>query len=180
MRRRLIIASVIFFTALTVGLGGDLLFSGIFLPVDEIATINSSVGDVIEPEPAWMRDPMINQMLPLYIDYDCSVRNGKLIEARFTLTNVSSEPVFFSLEKRSGKLPSLLSNAFPWSKDVLSRIESDHLSPGASTRLYVPVPDEAEYFHLSFGVSSGRPDRIRTVYWNLYSASTAPTCTELF
>jgi len=179
MRCRLFTASAIFIAALIVGLGCVFLFDDIFLPADEIATINNSVDRVIEPEAGWTRDPLINQTWPLYIGYDCDIKNEKMVQARFILTNISSEPAFFNLDSKTGKLPSLLSNAFPWSKNVLSRIVTDHLSPGESTPMYVPVPDDADYFDLSFRVSRGKPDRDRTVYWTLYSDSSARPCTEL-
>jgi hypothetical protein len=51
---------------------------------------------------------------------------------------------------------------------------------GESTPFYVPVPHDARFFHLSFGVSSGKPHRVRSVSWNLYSADSGRTCTELF
>jgi hypothetical protein len=179
MRRYLVIAFGVFTAAFAVGLGGVFVSQESFFSEEEMATIADSVPLVEEPEPEWMRDPLIGQTWPLYIEYQCNVRSGgRSIKAVFRLTNVSSETVFFAPDPRNGKLPSLLSNASPWTKRVLSRIEATGLSSQESTLLYVPISDDVEYFELSFGVGSGKSDRIRTVIWSGYSAKTAQMCGE--
>ncbi|HYJ89840.1 MAG TPA: hypothetical protein VEV84_00905, partial [Pyrinomonadaceae bacterium] len=79
----------------------------------------SSVENLVKPvepsTPEGMRDPIIQQTWPLYIEYECSVTSGHHVNAVFRLTNVNSETAYFKLDRKTGKLPSHLSNAFPWS-----------------------------------------------------------------
>jgi hypothetical protein len=178
MGRHLVIAFVIFTAAFVVGVGCVFVIQHDFFPEEEMATIADSVSAVEEPKPEWMRDPLIGQTWPLCIEYQCNLRIGGNVKAVFKLTNVSSKTAFLAPDPRNGKLPSLLSNASPWSKSVLSRIETTDLLPQESTLLYVPISDDVEYFDLSFVVNSGYPPRPSRAIWTLYSPQTAQMCGE--